>query len=146
MRIERISEMSDSVLDLAAVARNGGYKNIDTLTREYRSGLNRFQDAGEGLFGVVEGGRLLGIGGLNIDPYENSRKVGRIRRLYVHPASRRDGVASLLMRKIEALATQNFSRVQLFTTSSTANRFYTSLGYRVVESREKVSHEKQLNL
>ena len=146
MRIERISEISDSVLDLAAVARNEGYKNIDTLTREYRSGLNRFRDAGEGLFGVVEDGRLLGIGGLNVDPYENSWEVGRVRRLYVHPASRRDGVASLLMREIEALATQNFSRVQLFTTSSTARRFHTSLGYRVVESGDKVSHEKHFNL
>ena len=88
---------------------------------------------------------LIGIAGLNIDPYCHCANYGRVRRMYVSPPHRRRGVARALIEEIERTAKENFSRLQLFTNSADASSFYQSLGFQQVNNETKVSHVKILS-
>lgn len=141
MRICRIFELPESAPLLAAIAHCDGHSNVERLISEFNSGTNRFDQVGEGLFAAIDTDELVGIGGVNVDPYAE-RRIARVRRLYVHPDHRRFGVASALMREIEALARSHFPGIQLFTSSSEAGSFYERLGYHAVADQHKVSHAK----
>ena len=117
---------------------------LDRLNDNYQSGANAFNRSGEALFGLERMGQLVGVVGLNIDPYFNDSDIGRVRHLYVHPAFRRSGVGRVITEAIEAHATGRFTRLQLFTSADAAARFYEALGYSVVSGVEKVSHAKEL--
>ncbi len=142
MDIIRVTDLSEEIRELAKIASVGGYRNIETLVNEFDSGVNRFSKPGEALFGAYEPTSILGIGGINIDPYYGQATVARVRRLFVKPDARRRGVATALMLQIEEIGRKYFSKLRLFTNSETASRFYINLGYRTVKHREKISHEK----
>ena len=44
--------------------------------------------------------KLIGIGGLNEDPYTENNKIGRVRRFYIAKEYRRKGVGRLLLLRI----------------------------------------------
>lgn len=69
MDIIRVTDLSEEIRELAKIASVGGYRNIETLVNEFDSGVNRFSKPGEALFGAYEATSILGIGGINIDPY-----------------------------------------------------------------------------
>ncbi len=142
MDIIRITDLSDGIRELAKIASADGHQNIETLVKEFDSGVNRFSKPGEALFGAYDATSILGIGGINIDPYYGLPTVARVRRLFVKPDARRRGVATALMLQIEETGRRHFSGLQLLTNSRTASQFYLSLGYETVEHQEKVSHEK----
>ncbi len=142
MDIIRITDLSDGIRALAKIASVDGHQNIETLVNEFDSGVNRFKKPGEALFGAYDATSILGIGGINIDPYYGLPTVARVRRLFVKPDARRRGVATALMLQIEEIGRRYFSKLQLLTNSQTASRFYINLGYRTVEHKEKISHEK----
>lgn len=48
-----------------------GFRFVERLMREYRSGLNFFDKSGEVLLTASVQGAVVGIGGLNRDPYFN---------------------------------------------------------------------------
>ena len=54
---------------------------------EWRTGTNRFDRPDEALFGAWAKGQLVGVCGLNIDPYRGDDRVGRVRHLYVLSAT-----------------------------------------------------------
>lgn len=143
MDIRHLHEISEDIHKLAGIAKDEGHNNIRTLVLEYESGQNRFQKPGEALFAAYENEQLVGICGVNIDPYETVEAIARVRRLYVIPNARRKGVASRLMKHIEDVAVRHFHRIQLFTASKDASEFYIRLGYSTTD-RTKVSHEKLL--
>ncbi|MEZ5553805.1 MAG: GNAT family N-acetyltransferase [Pseudomonadales bacterium] len=145
METRQLLEISKEVLSLAEIAKAEGHNNIQTLVAEFRSGKNRFLKEGEVLLGAFVDDELVGIGGLNVDPYETEDIVARVRRLYVLPDFRRRGIATRLMRQIERKAAQHFRRIQLYTNSGSASQFYSRLGYSKVSDRRKVSHEKRLD-
>ena len=146
MNIQQIIELPKEIHTLAAVAKAAGHRHIETLVREFESGENRFDKRGEGLFVANDAGMLVGVGGVNVDPFESALRVARVRRLFVSLGTRRRGVATALMQHIEGLARAHFQRIQLFTDSEVAGRFYVSSGYVPVYNREKVSHEKGLGV
>lgn len=139
---ERVAMLPDGIECLALSARNEGFRFLDRLLKDYRSGANTFAKPGEVLCAIREGGRLVGIGGLNIDPFDGSGRTGRLRRLYVDPAFRGRGVGRALVCALEAVAVQHFCTLRLFTDDSDASRFYQSLGYTAVSSDAKASHQK----
>lgn len=58
-----------------------GFRFLTRLSREYLNGENRFDKPSEGLYGVFnEKDVIVGIGGINIDPYSKNPRVGRVRR------------------------------------------------------------------
>ena len=89
------------------------------------------------MLGAFRGDRLLGIGGLNRDPYINDPRAGRLRHLYVMKDERRAGIGRALVERILGHAGSNFDSVRLWTDRAAA--FYDSLGFDRVDG-PKVTH------
>lgn len=71
-----------------------GFDHVRRLIAHWEDGSNRFERLGEKLFGAFHEDALIGVGGLNIDPYAGDPAIGRVRHLYVLPNHRRHGVAA----------------------------------------------------
>src|SRR5271167_2071050 len=85
---------------LVGESTRDGYHFLQRTIDDWYSGANKFDRPGEKLWGLFSGKALIGVGGLNIDPYSLTPKVGRVRHLYVRGAYRRAGHATLIMHKI----------------------------------------------
>lgn len=116
-----------------------GYSFLQRTIDDWYSGANKFDRPGEKLWGLFIGKDLIGVGGLNIDPYTLTPKVGRVRHLYVREAHRRAGYATLIMNKILKEACYNFTILRLFTDNAGASAFYEKLGFQRT-GEYKVSH------
>ncbi|WP_410982849.1 GNAT family N-acetyltransferase [Bacillus cereus] len=79
---------------------------------------------GECLYGVFQGEVLIGIGGINQDPYTKAKAVGRLRRFYISKAYRRKGIGNLLLKKILSDAKKHFQIVVLYTDTEQGSQFY----------------------
>ena len=105
-------------------SKRAGYTFLQRTIDDWYSGLNRFDRPGEKLWGLFIGQDLIGVGGLNKDPYILTPKVGRVRHLYIREARRRKGYATLIMNKIMEEARHNFTLLRLFTDNAGASAFY----------------------
>jgi GNAT superfamily N-acetyltransferase len=112
----------------AALAEGFGF--LRRLMQDWASGANRFDQPGEQLIGAFAGTHLLGVCGLNRDPYLRSQGVGRLRHLYVAPGHRRHGIATALVRPL--LGTGDFHQLRLRTDTAEAAAFYLRLGFHPV--------------
>src|SRR5262245_43351990 len=121
---------ADRLTDLVAEAEGEDHCFLRRLVEEWESGVNRFAQPGEALFAAVADGRVVGVCGLNRDPYTADERVGRVRHLYVQAAYRRRGVGRRLIAAVVAAAQGVFGRLRLRTNSATAARFYEALGFR----------------
>ncbi|MBI3514839.1 MAG: GNAT family N-acetyltransferase [Proteobacteria bacterium] len=119
--------------DLAAEARGQGRDFVDRMDTEWRDGSNRFDAAGEVLFGAFDGERLVGVGGLNRDPYVAAPRIGRLRHLYVLTAWRRGAAGGALVRAVVEAARGGFDCVRLRTSAPAAVRLYEALGFAPVD-------------
>jgi GNAT superfamily N-acetyltransferase len=129
--IERLADLPpDSLAALVAESERAGERFVRRLADEWATGVNRFDKPGEALFAAGAAGRLVGVCGLNIDPYAADGRVGRIRRLYVLAEFRRLGIGRRLMAAVLAAAQGRFTSVQLRTESPQAAAFYERLGFR----------------
>lgn len=120
---------ADHLADLVAESEEAGLMLLRRLVDEWQSGTNRFAAPGEALFGAFLDGRVVGVCGLNVDPYQTSARVGRVRHLYVAAALRRRGIGSRLVAAVVATAQGAFDRLRLRTNSESAARFYEALGF-----------------
>ncbi|MFC0273687.1 GNAT family N-acetyltransferase [Metabacillus herbersteinensis] len=64
------------------------------------------------------------MGGLNIDPFSNEPNIGRLRRFYVSREYRRNGLGSLLLKKIIYEAKNYFKVLVLQTDTEQADTSY----------------------
>ena len=124
---------------LVEESKRAGYNFLERTIEDWYSGANKFDRPGEKLWGLLIGKDLIGVGGLNIDPYTLTPKVGRVRHLYVREAQRREGYATLIMNKIMEEASYNFTVLRLFTDNAGASAFYEKLGFKQIEEY-KASH------
>lgn len=120
---------------LAEVASKEGFHFINQLVHQWESGQNRFDKRGECLIVIKRDRAILAVCGLNQDPYIQNRvqndSIGRLRRLYVHPAYRQKGLASALFSAILKKARQDFSIIRLSTDNRSASSFYLSQGFKL---------------
>jgi GNAT superfamily N-acetyltransferase len=145
INITRISEIQlGSINHLAEESLRQGFLFIERLIREYRSGFNCFDKHGEVLLIASAQGAVVGIGGLNRDPYFNDPKVGRLRHLYVESAWRRHGVGRLLVTHLIHEANQYYQLLTLRTDTVTAAEFYQKLGFKTDPNWEHTTHHLQL--
>jgi GNAT superfamily N-acetyltransferase len=118
-----------ALLSLVGESKREGYHFLQRTLDDWESGANKFDRPGEKLWGLFIGKELIGVGGLNIDPYSLAPTVGRVRHLYVREARRREGYATLLMHKIMAEARTHFTVLRLFTDNAGAAAFYEKLDF-----------------
>jgi GNAT superfamily N-acetyltransferase len=88
-----------------------GFQFLARLRSDWHAGANRFGGAGEAFFTARRQGSLVGVCGLNVDPYAGDPAIGRLRRLYVTIRSRRHGVGRALVSAALAHARPHFTRV-----------------------------------
>ena len=124
---------------LIGEATRDGYHFLQRTIDDWYSGANKFDKPGEKLWGLFIGKDLIGVGGLNIDPYSLIPNVGRVRHLYVREAYRRAGYATLIMNKILKEACNHFTALHLFTDNTGASAFYEKLGFKQT-GEYKASH------
>lgn len=140
-RVDRIRELPpDGLADLVAESERFGFRFLRRLLDEWTAGVNRFDRPGEALFAASIDGRVVGVCGLNADPYGAGPRVGRVRRLYVLSAHRRGGVGRRLVAEVVAAARGTFDRLHLRTDNPEAARFYERLGFRPCANLEDCTH------
>jgi len=119
---------------LVGESEREGFRFLARLRQEFDDGTNRFDAPGEALLGCRRGAELEAVGGLNRDPWSPEPRAGRLRHLYVSPASRRSGVGRMLIDALVAAARPHFRVLLLRTDTPAAARFYEALGFAPVSS------------
>jgi GNAT superfamily N-acetyltransferase len=143
--IERLHALPAGLLDaLIEDSERAGLPLVRRLADEWASGANRFDGPGEALFGARVEGRLVGVGGLSVDPYLADPGVGRVRHLYVRSDVRRRGVGRRLMAAILGTARGRFDTVRLSTQNPAAARLYEGLGFRPSADTPRCTHRLDL--
>jgi GNAT superfamily N-acetyltransferase len=126
--IRIIDDLPDGFDALLADAAAEGVSNMALLARDWASGDQRFERDGEALLGALLAGELAGIGGLSVETAA-SEPARRVRRVYVRPAFRRQGVAHTLA---SALVQEALDQVDLLTcnaASPAAAPFWEAQGF-----------------
>ena len=145
LQLTRLGTESNPVIgDLVRESEREGFGMLRRLVKEWTCGANRFAQPGEALFAVRIDSRIVGICGLNLDPFAENERVGRVRRLYVAPGLRRRGIGSALVRAVIDAARGRFDQLRLLTREPTAAAFYESLGFQPVAGDPRCSHAMDL--
>lgn len=130
--------------ELLADGARTGTGIVRRLVAEWHDGANRFDRPGEALFGAWLGALLVGVCGLNVDPYAGSARVGRVRHLYVLASCRRRGVGRALAMEVVRAARGRFDELRLRTSNPEAARLYRRLGFEAVAGAADHSHAAPL--
>ncbi|PEA44609.1 GNAT family N-acetyltransferase [Bacillus wiedmannii] len=129
---------------LVQESKEEGFNFLIRLISEYENKINIFNKTGECLYGIFQEEKLIGIGGLNEDPYSENNKIGRVRRFYIVKEYRRKGLGRLLLVRIISDAKKHFNIVVLNTDTVQGDKFYTSSGF--VKGIKFVGASHYLNL
>ena len=143
LTITQLEALPPELVDLEREASAQGFNFLDRLINEWRTGSNRFDKPGERLLVAVDAGNIVGIGGLNVDPYRPIGDTARLRRLYVANDFRRQGVGEALVCALLKEASRTFRVVRLSTDKEAAAAFYARLGFSAIED-ETATHVKIL--
>jgi GNAT superfamily N-acetyltransferase len=129
MTIQPIELPVSGIERLREEALEEGFRFVERLCEEWRNGENRFAAPGEALYGCVGAAGVVAVGGLNRDPFEGRAEVGRLRRVYVRPAWRKQGIGEALVRALIEQAWPRFGSLHLRTDQAAAARLYERLGF-----------------
>lgn len=127
--IQKIQLPVAGVDSLQSEAIAEGYDFIQSLVEQWASAENRFDAPGETLCGHLEQGQLVAVGGLNCDPFAGRPDMGRIRRVYVRPAWRNQGIGRALVIRLIDQAKNHFRCVRLRAENAEAARLYERIGF-----------------
>ena len=132
--VERLQQSPAEALGaLVADSEAQGVRFVRRLVDEWSTGLNCFDRPGEALFVARRAATIVGVCGLNIDPYAGGAggpRIGRVRHLYVLSTQRRLGIGERLVAAVMRTARAGFERLRLRTTNPTAAALYERLGFR----------------
>jgi len=133
VEITRLNSLPAGLETLRRESGREGFGFLDRLVVDWTRGTNTFSRSGEGLLGAFAGGQLVGIGGLNADPYLPGTDVGRIRHVYVLGVWRHQGVGRALIDCFVREAGGLFSELRLRTVTAGAAAFYVRCGFSPVD-------------
>lgn len=117
-----------------------GFAFLRRLIVNWNSGKNRFSSSGEMLLLAIVNKTVVGVGGLNIDPYADDPRIGRIRHVYVANEHRRRGIGRGLIVRLLRAARADFDEVRLRTDTVEGDRFYRALGFTTLPDDTVNSH------
>jgi len=133
IEIQPITLPVPGIEELRREAREEGYDFLDRLVEDWHSGENRFDGPGEIFCGCFDEGVLVGVGGLNRDPFLADPQVGRIRRVYVRGAWRNRGAGRALVHSLLGTARKCFRSVRLRAENAGAARLYERIGFTAID-------------
>ena len=143
IRIDYLRSLPPGLETPRSEAIQQGFGFMDRLAADWASGANTFSRPGECLLGVFADGRLIAVGGLNVDPYGRRADVGRLRHVYVCSDWRRKGIGRILVDRLLDEARQAFGEVRLRTVTDRAASFYVRCGFGPVKEAT-ASHAMRL--
>jgi GNAT superfamily N-acetyltransferase len=129
---------------IIAESESEGWRFLRRLVDDWTRGANRFDRPGEALFVARNDGCVVGVCGLNLDPYTSDEATGRVRRLYVLQSHRGKGIGQRLVKTVIAAATGRFRRLRVRTENAEAARLYERLGFEPVEGDGECTHILEL--
>ena len=142
MEIQKIKALeNEPIHQLVELSIAEGFNFLKRLIADWSNGENRFDAIGEGLYKVIEGNKIIGVGGLNKHPYTDENDVGRLRRFYIHPKFRRKGIGKKLIQKIISEHRQYYTKLTLRTDNIEAAKFYEALGFERVKNSKFDTHQ-----
>jgi ribosomal protein S18 acetylase RimI-like enzyme len=134
-RTELATKLEPNELDgLVIRSLEEGFKFVQRLRDQYESGINRFDQHGEALLLARDASEVIAVIGLSIDP-EGQPDVMRVRRFYVLPEYRRQGLGEkMLLEVIELARAARAEVLELHTDNPHAARFYERNGFQALNS------------
>jgi len=145
LTIEPLSDLtSGDIADLLSDSERFESCIVRRLVEEWGNGANRFDRPEEALFGARDAGRLVGVCGLNVDPYTGHERIGRVRHLYILSAFRRRGMGQQLVLRVIQAAHGRFDDLRLRTNNPAAARLYEALGFRPCDGDGNYTHVAKL--
>ena len=146
MRIIRLTYLVEhDIKELLIESQEAGFFFLTKLVAEYKNGQNVFNKTGERLWGVYgEKNKLIGVAGLNQNPYSQYANAGRVRRFYVLAQFRRKGIGKQLLKEIIHYAENYYDSLVLYTDTDKAKLFYERNGFKRVYNQHKITHEYKL--
>jgi len=133
IEITRLNSLPAGLDALRIESGREGFGFLDRLVADWIGGTNTFSRSGERLLGAFADGQLVGVGGLNADPYLPGTDVGRIRHVYVLGVWRHQGVGRALIDRLVRDAGGLFSELRLRTATAGAAAFYVRCGFSPVD-------------
>ncbi len=133
--------LPDGLASLSRHADREGIRIVSTVIERWRDGTERFDRPGESLLAALSGDEVVGIGGITRCPQVSGAL--RMRRFYVAPDWRRQGVAHRLASELIAGGLQH---AELLTcnagASDAAAPFWEAMGFERVEM-EGITHVRR---
>lgn len=141
--ITSITPGSEGFLALKSRSMAAGFNMLRRLEENWLNGQNRFDKPGEKLAGAFAGDVLVGVCGLNQDPYMPGVRAGRLRHLYVDAQWRRMQVGMALLNVMLEGAEHAFDFINTNAPPS-AFAFYARAGFVPLTDTESVTHRLTL--
>ncbi|RXH54908.1 GNAT family N-acetyltransferase [Granulicella sibirica] len=139
--VRRIVPPVRGLEELIAEAGAEGFDFLDELIADWESGKYRFDGPHEGLFGVYVVDELVAIGALSVDPFVGRADTGRLRRIFVRKAWRRQGIGEGLVKALMVEAAKGYAIVRLRAETPYAAGLYERMGFVPIVD-ENASHER----
>ncbi|MBC8116819.1 MAG: GNAT family N-acetyltransferase [Candidatus Saccharimonas sp.] len=144
--LDMVVEVPVNALEpLVVESAREGWQFVRRLAEEWSSGVNRFDRPGEQLHVARAESLIVGVCGLNLDPYANESSVGRVRRLYVIAEYRCTGIGRRLVQAVVAAAAGHFRELRVRTQNPDAAKLYEKLGFQPVIGVADCTHVLQLH-
>ena len=124
-------------------SRQEGHGMVARVLSDFRSGANRFDRPGELLLVCLDANSVAAVCGLNIEEEPCFGKAARIRRLYVRPSHRGEGLARSLIDAVVASATGQYDVLTVNVGTLPARDFYEHLGFAGVD-HPRITHVMEL--
>jgi GNAT superfamily N-acetyltransferase len=139
--IIRLHDLNDAWIDpLLTRSQEEGFRFLVRLRDDWKTGRNRFDGLGEAFFAVQINDRIIAVGGIN----RQDHTTGRLRRFYVLPDYRGQGVGKALLEHIVHHARKHFLSIVLHTETVAADSFYRSCGFSKLPDSLDPTHRLQL--
>ncbi len=139
--IERVTVLSDEALQpLVDDCVLNGHNMVRRLVQEWGNAVNQFHLPGEALFIAKADDPIVGVCGLNVDPFADNGHVGRVRRLYVHHQYRRLGIGRALVQTVIEAAQGRFHALHVRTYEPAAVALYEAMGFTPVTDIDRCTH------
>ncbi len=129
--------------EILIASQSEGHNMVNRLLTDFREGTNRFDAPGELFFAHFHENVVVAVAGLNQEKDRSFGRAGRVRRLYVIPRSRGNGLARSLVEKITLSASAHFDALTVNVGKLDARGFYEHLGFTPVE-HPGITHVKKL--
>lgn len=135
---------SDNLEMLVNASLDEEYNFLKKLQVGINNRTNPFEGDNELLLCVKNSdGEVIAVGGIQVDPYEQDSRIGRLRHLYVHPDYRRHKFGKNILESLLVFAKNHFDEVRPKTPyegyDNIASKFYEANGFKRCYL-EKYSH------